>query len=131
MWTKQYKTLLAESSVSIFGDAFFYICFITYLANLPEAAVLISIWTVANQLPNSIKIFSGAYADRIINKYKAIMACNIIRFICFLSVTGLILLNNNNLIYLTIFIVFLSEIVGTVARKTILPFLNTLCQKVN
>ncbi|MDR3116245.1 MAG: MFS transporter [Bifidobacteriaceae bacterium] len=122
MWTKEYKTLLAESSVSIFGDAFFYICFVAYLSSFPKADVLISIWTVINQLPNFIRIFSGVYADKINNKYRAIMVCNIVRFVCFLSVAGLILLNKDNLIYFIIFIVFLSEIVGTVARKTILPF---------
>ncbi|MCR8969598.1 MFS transporter [Facklamia sp. 7083-14-GEN3] len=83
---KLYLKLLISDLISNFGDTLYFIALMTYVTEIKNSNLAISIVTVSESLPILFTVFFGMIADKTLNKVEMIIKTLWIRVILYLLV---------------------------------------------
>ena len=70
---KLYLKVLVSDLISNFGDTLYFIALMTYVTEIKESNLAISIVNISETLPILFTIFFGIIADKTLNKVKMII----------------------------------------------------------
>ena len=127
---KIYRFITYSDILSVIGDSFFYLAFLTYASTLENSAIAISIISISESLPEVFSMFTGVYADKIKDKAKADIYSNFLRMFIyfFVAISFLIFKNLTLVIIVSIFNLF-SDIVGTFSDTLRFPIIYAILEK--
>ena len=83
---KIYRFITYSDILSVIGDSFFYLAFLTYASTLENSAIAISIISISESLPEVFSMFTGVYADKVKDKAKADIYSNFLRMFIYFFV---------------------------------------------
>lgn len=127
---KIYRFITYSDILSVIGDSFFYLAFLTYASTLENSAIAISIISISESLPEVFSMFTGVYADKVKDKAKADIYSNFLRMFIyfFVAISFLIFKNLTLVIIVSIFNLF-SDIVGTFSDTLRFPIIYAILEK--
>ncbi|MBP2058990.1 MFS family permease [Lactobacillus colini] len=125
---KYFRRFSVAQLLSGAGDSLFYLALMTYASNLSNYSLALSLIAISESLPKVLNILGGYYADKTVNKLKAVINLNFIRFFFYLLVTILFLSHIIPwyIVIISILINLISDSLGSYSTGLQLPLIVSL-----
>ncbi|MBG9986844.1 MFS transporter [Facklamia sp. DSM 111018] len=127
---KLYLKILISDLISNFGDTLYFIALMTYVTEIKNSNLAISIVTLSESLPILFTIFLGIIADKTLNKVEMIIKTLWIRVVLYLLVA--IVMNFRASIMVVIFasvVNLISDTLGQFENGLFYPISNRIVKK--
>ena len=92
---KLYLKVLISDLISNFGDTLYFIALMTYVTEIKDSNLAISIVNISETIPILFTIFFGIIADRTLNKVEMIIKTLWLRVVLYLLVAVVMMLSLN------------------------------------